>query len=96
MDGAGRKYEEIPYSDVASLQKGLFSIRVAGMERFDERNAIDMIHYVLELTRDEVAAFGNIDRDNVVSALKEMVSQMKFLERKTRRPMAPPNKSPLM
>jgi len=39
---------------------------------------------VLELTRDEVAAYGNIERDNVVSALKEMVTQMKFLERKTR------------
>lgn len=83
-DGAGRKYEEIPYSHVSSLQKGLYSTRIAGMERFDERNAIDLINYVLELTRDEVAAYGNIDRDNVVSALKEMVNQMKFLERKTR------------
>ena len=83
-DGAGRKYEEIPYSQIASLQKGLYSVRVAGMERFDERNAIDLINYVLELTRDEVAAYGNIERDNVVAALKEMITQMKFLERKTR------------
>lgn len=83
-DGAGRKYEEIPYTQISSLQKGLYSVRIAGMERFDERNALDLINYVLELTRDEVAAYGNIERDNVVSALKEMVTQMKFLERKTR------------
>lgn len=83
-DGAGRKYEEIPYSQIASLQKGLYSVRTAGMERFDERNAVDLINYALELTRDEVAAYGNIERDNVVAALKEMVTQMKFLERKTR------------
>jgi hypothetical protein len=81
-DGAGRKYEEIPYSQIASLQKGLYSVRVSGMERFDERNAVDLINYVLELTRDEVAAYGNIERDKVVAALKEMLTQMKFLERK--------------
>ncbi len=82
-DGAGRKYEEIPYSQIASLQKGLYSVRISGMERFDERNAVDLINYVLELTRDEVAAYGNIERDKVVAALKEMLAQMKFLERKT-------------
>lgn len=83
-DGAGRTYEEIPYSQAGFTDKGLYSVRIAGMERFDERNAIDLINYVLELTRDEVAAYGNIERDNVVTALKEMVTQMKFLDRKTR------------
>lgn len=81
-DAAGRKYEEIPYSQVTSINKGLYSIRVSGMERFDERNAIDLINYVLELTRDEVAAYGNIERDTVIDSLREMVKQMKFLAHK--------------
>ncbi len=83
-DGAGGKYEEIPYSHIAALQKGLYTVRVAGMERFDERSAIDLIDYVLEMTRDEVAAFGNLERDNVITVLKEMMTQMKFLDRKTK------------
>jgi hypothetical protein len=82
-DGKGRQYEEIPYSHATALEKGLYTVRVAGMERFDERSAIDMIDYVLELTRDEVTAFANLERDNVVAALQEMISRMKFLERKT-------------
>ncbi|XZF16265.1 type VI secretion system baseplate subunit TssF [Chitinophagaceae bacterium MMS25-I14] len=83
-DSTGRRYSEIPYSNTAELQKGLYATRFGGLERFDERNAIDLINYMLELTRDEVAAFSVLDRDNVVSALREMVLQMKFLERKTR------------
>jgi hypothetical protein len=84
MDGMGRKYNEIPYSHLASLHKGLYSIRMGGMERFDERNAVDLIDYVLELTRDEIAAYSTLDRDNVVTALQEMVTQMKYLERKSK------------
>jgi hypothetical protein len=84
MDGAGRKFTEIPYSHAASLNKGLYTIRVGGMERFDERNAIDLIDHVLELTRDEVASYSTLGRDNVVTALQVMVTQMKYLERKSR------------
>ena len=82
VDGAGIKYEEIPYSRGKSLEKGLYSIRISGMERFDERNAVDLINYVLELTRDEVAAFGTVNRDTVITSLREMVIQMNLLQRK--------------
>jgi len=81
VDAGGRKYDEIPYGHAASLQKGLYSVRVSGMERFDERNAVDLINYSLELTRDEVAAYGNINRDIVRNVLKEMVIHMKRLQR---------------
>jgi len=81
---SGHRYSEIPYAQTSALNKGLYTIRVGGMERFDERNAIDLINYMLELTRDEVAAFSNLDRDNVATALQDMITQMKFLERKAR------------
>ena len=83
-DSSGSKFEEIPFSQMASMQKGLYSIRVAGMERFDERNAIDLINYILELTRDEVAAYGNIERDTVIDALKGMLNEMKILKQKVK------------
>lgn len=82
QDSFGNKYQEIPFSKTNDLNKGLYTIRTGGMERFNERNAVEMISNVLELTRDEVSAFGVLDRDKVVEALKGMIAQMQVLEQK--------------
>ncbi|RYZ46116.1 MAG: hypothetical protein EOP49_23915, partial [Sphingobacteriales bacterium] len=82
MDSFGNKYREVPFSKTNDLQKGLYTVRTGGMERFNERNAIEMIANVLELTRDEVSAFGVLERDKVVEALKSMTAQMRLLEQK--------------
>jgi hypothetical protein len=57
VDGEGKKYEEIPFTPNDHLSKGLYTVRKGGMERFSNRNAVDLMVNVLELTRDEVAAF---------------------------------------
>lgn len=82
VDSHMRSYSEIPFSEESSLIQGLFTIRKGGMERFSERNAIDMISYVIELTRDEVSAFGILERDKVIEALQKMVYQMQALDQK--------------
>lgn len=82
VDGYGNKYEEIPFSQSGELQRGLYTVRTGGMERFTERNAVDMIANVIELTRDEVSAFGILERDKVSKALTSMTEQMKVLEQK--------------
>jgi len=82
VDSHMRVYNEIPFSEESSLMQGLFTIRKGGMERFSERNAIDMISYVIELTRDEVSAFGILERDKVIEALQKMVDQMQTLNQK--------------
>lgn len=78
VDGFGRKYEEIPFTNEGS-KKGLYTVRSGGMERFSERDALDTIAHILELTRDEGSAFGILDRDKVEAALKTMATQMKAL-----------------
>jgi hypothetical protein len=83
VDGSGNKYDEIPFVGNGNMQKGLYTLRYGGMERFDERDALDMIDHVLELTRDEVAAFGVMKKDIVVNALRNMTSEMKQLVRNT-------------
>lgn len=83
LDSEGNKYSEIPFQkdrDVAD--QGLYTIRKGGMERFNERNALEMIANVLELTRDEVSAFGVLERDKVVEALKDMTKQMRILDQR--------------
>jgi hypothetical protein len=82
VDGYGNKYDEIPFSQSGELKRGLYTVRAGGMERFSERNAVDMIANVIELTRDEVSAFGILERDKVSKALANMTQQMKILEQK--------------
>lgn len=84
MDSHARVYNEIPFSEHNSLKQGLYTVRKGGMERFSERNAIDMISYVIELTRDEVSAFGILERDKVIEALQKMVQQMQTLDQKVK------------
>lgn len=82
-DSFGNSYQEIPFQrNVDRNDKGLFTIRKGGMERFNERNALELIANVLELTRDEVSAFGVLGRDKVVEALAAMTSQMRVLDQR--------------
>ncbi|WBV53293.1 type VI secretion system baseplate subunit TssF [Chryseobacterium gambrini] len=82
QDGDGRKYTEIPFTPNDDLRKGLYTVRKGGMERFTNRNAVDMIANVLELTRDEIAAFSLLNRDNVKGVLSEMSDKMKSMVQK--------------
>jgi hypothetical protein len=82
QDGDGRRYTEIPFTPSDDLRKGLYTVRKGGMERFTNRNAVDMIANVLELTRDEIAAFSLLNRDNVKGVLSEMSDKMKSMVQK--------------
>jgi len=82
QDGDGRRYTEIPFTPNDDLKKGLYTVRKGGMERFTNRNAVDMIANVLELTRDEIAAFSLLNRDNVKGLLSEMSDKMKSMIQK--------------
>lgn len=82
QDGDGSIYTEIPFTPNDDLQKGLYTVRKGGMERFSSRNAVDLIANVLELSRDEIAAFSLLNRDNVKSVLGEMSDKMKTMVQK--------------
>lgn len=80
IDNDGKVFSEIPYAHTSALQKGLYSIRVGGIERFDTRSASDLINYMLEQTRDEVAAFSTLNREYVTAALRAIAQQMQQLQ----------------
>ncbi|MDX8568264.1 type VI secretion system baseplate subunit TssF [Elizabethkingia sp. HX XZB] len=82
VDGEGKKYEEIPFTPNDHLSKGLYTVRKGGMERFSNRNAVDLMVNVLELTRDEVAAFSVFNRDKLRDLLGEMSDKMKGMIKK--------------
>ncbi len=82
VDGLGKKYSEIPFTPNDEIEKGLFTVRKGGMERFTSRNATDLMAHVMELLRDEVAAFAIINRDKVKDVLSEISDKMKGLMKK--------------
>ena len=82
VDGMGKKYSEIPFTPNDEIEKGLFTVRKGGMERFTQRNATDLMSHVMELLRDEVAAFAIINRDKVKDVLGEISDKMKGLMKK--------------
>lgn len=82
VDGLGKRYTEIPFTPNDEIEKGLFTVRKGGMERFTQRNATDLMSHVMELLRDEVAAFAIINRDKVKDVLGEISDKMKGLMKK--------------
>jgi hypothetical protein len=77
-------YSEIPYTQAAQNFEGSYSIRNGGAERFDSRNARQTIDYLLELLRDEKAAFASYGTDFLNSVLKTLEQNLALIEKKTR------------
>ena len=77
-------YSEIPYTQAAQNFEGSYSIRNGGAERFDSRNARQIIDYLLELLRDEKAAFASYGTDFLNSVLKTLEQNLALIEKKTR------------
>lgn len=55
-------------------------MRQGGIGRFDERDASDIINYLLQLLRDESAAFTMLDNDFVTKEMKNLKQVMNKLE----------------
>ncbi|NTS43884.1 type VI secretion system baseplate subunit TssF [Flavisolibacter sp. BT320] len=78
-----REYKQVPYHKTEE-DIGTFTIRKGGVERFDERNARDLISYLLEMLRNESAAFAAFGYDFIATSLKEMNQKISLMEQKTR------------
>lgn len=76
-------YSEIPYTQAGKGYEGSYSIRNGGAERFDSRNAQQLIEYLFELLRDEKAAFASYGSDFLNSILKTLEQNLSLIERKS-------------
>jgi hypothetical protein len=68
----GAKYTQKTFSRVKEIERGSYVLRQGGVGRFDTRNAVEILNYLLELLRDENAAFSILGADMVYSNLREM------------------------
>lgn len=82
-DNAGNRYTEIPQGYDEERSAGFFSVRYGGTERFDKRNAREILDYLFELLRDEKAAFAAYGTDFLNAALKELEQNISMISQKT-------------
>jgi hypothetical protein len=78
------RYRAVPYRKMEEEQSGTYTLRNGGVERFDGRNARELISYLLELLRSESAAFSAYGYDFIASTLKEMDQKISLMEQKTK------------
>jgi hypothetical protein len=78
------QYRAVPYRKMEEEQSGTYTLRNGGVERFDERNAREVISYLLELLRSESAAFSAYGYDFIATTLKEMNQKISLMEQKTK------------
>ncbi|HMI62745.1 MAG TPA: hypothetical protein VK518_17630, partial [Puia sp.] len=82
-DNLGNHYTEIPQGYDEERSSGLFSVRYGGAERFDSRNAREILDYLFELLRDEKAAFVAYGSDFLNTSLKELDQNISMIAQKT-------------
>ncbi|WPP49127.1 hypothetical protein [Catalinimonas niigatensis] len=55
--GDNQPFQGLPFFDIKQMKPGIYAIRKERVGKFDSRNAREMLQYILELMRDETAAF---------------------------------------
>jgi hypothetical protein len=81
-DSHGMEYRSIPYTTAEKPKSGFYSIKRGGVERFDRRNAAEYIERMIDLLRDEFAAFSSLDTDNMRNLINEQKEGLKQIEYK--------------
>ncbi len=76
----GKLYSVKSFSAMNEVENGTYIIRHGGVGRFDSRNAGEIVNYLLELLRDESAAFAILGADMISSNLKELDQTITRLE----------------
>lgn len=80
----GKSYAEKSFSGINEIENGTYILRHGGVGRFDSRNAAEIVNYLLELLRDESAAFAILGADMISSNLKELNQTITRLENRLR------------
>jgi hypothetical protein len=78
----GKSFALKAFTGINEVKNGTYIIRHGGVGRFDSRNAAEIVSYLLELLRDESAAFSIIGADMISSDLKELNQTITRLEQR--------------
>jgi len=79
---SGKSYFSNPIEKNDLNKKGTYSVRSTGVERFDNRNANELLNYLTELLRDESNAFAAYGQDFIANLIKELNQNIGLIEQK--------------
>ena len=71
-DDKNEQFDVLNATEERDEDKDFTYLRFGGIARFDERNAAEEINYLIDLVRDEAAAFSRLGHDFTDSNLKEI------------------------
>lgn len=71
-DSKNQQYEQLPFKESNKPQTGTYSIKRGGVERFDSRDAKEYISNLVDLLRDEGAAFSMIGKGFLNELIQEL------------------------
>ncbi|GHT70977.1 hypothetical protein AGMMS50239_39880 [Bacteroidia bacterium] len=78
-DSHGYEYKPVPYTAGGNMNPGFYSLKRGGVERFDRRNAGESLERMIDVLRDESAAFSSLNADNMrnlISGMQEGLKQI--------------------
>lgn len=78
----GVPFNSSSIADTHKMGPGSYVVRCGGIERFDTRNAAEILTYMIELLRDESAAFAVYGRDAIASTLRELNQNLNVISLK--------------
>ncbi len=81
----GQEYNTTKVADTNKIENGEYVVRKGGVERFDQRNAKDVLNYLIDLLRDESASFALFGQEAISTNLLELNQQLAALEQKVKR-----------
>ncbi len=79
----GFYYRYISTVDFEDIHEGVYNIRQGGIQRFDERNAYEMVLLLLDMLRDESAAFSAMGLDIFSTDIKQLNQLIARIQNKT-------------
>jgi hypothetical protein len=82
--GGRNDYVYYPFDQYNDKDKGIYTVRVGDLERFDSRNAAEYLNYLVELLRDESRAFAAFGQDFMALTIKELNQNIELIEQKLR------------
>ncbi len=77
-------YVYYPFDQYNDKDKGIYTVRVGDLERFDSRNAAEYLNYLIELLRDESRAFAAFGQDFMATAIKDLNQNIGLIDQKIR------------
>ena len=88
------KYSSSPFVPRDASGNGTYTLQAGDVERFDSRNAVEYMNYLVELLRDESRAFAAMGQDFVATIIKELNQNISQIEQKVKQNIVQLNQMP--